>query len=61
VHENPIMSMCWVDINISGSFGLLYVLLYFWHPIDSRHNTTLFLELTGSKLLGSGIFENISV
>jgi hypothetical protein len=22
VHENPIMSVCWVDIDISGSFGL---------------------------------------
>jgi hypothetical protein len=29
VHENPIMSMCWVDIDIdiSGSFGLLYLLM----------------------------------
>jgi hypothetical protein len=27
VHENPIMSMCWVDIDISGSFGLRSLLL----------------------------------
>jgi hypothetical protein len=26
VHENPFMSMCWVDIDI-GSFGLRYLLL----------------------------------
>jgi hypothetical protein len=27
VHENPIMSVCWVDINISRSFGLRSLLL----------------------------------
>jgi hypothetical protein len=33
------------------SFGLLYLLLYFFlHPIDSYHNTTLFLKLTGSNI-----------
>jgi hypothetical protein len=46
VHENPILSMCLVGIDISRSFGLLFLLMYFWNPIDSRHNTTLFLELT---------------
>jgi hypothetical protein len=56
VHENPIMSVCWV-----GSFGLLYLLMYFWHPIDSHQNTILFLELTGSNLLGGCIFGNIYV
>jgi hypothetical protein len=30
MHENPIMSMCWVDIDISVPFGLLYLLLYFF-------------------------------
>jgi hypothetical protein len=50
VHENPIFSVCWDDIDISRSFGLLYLLMYFLHSIDSRHNTTLFLELTGSNL-----------
>jgi hypothetical protein len=53
--------LCWVDIDIFGSFGLLYLLMYFWHPIDSRHNTTLFMELIGSNLLGGGIFGNIYV
>jgi hypothetical protein len=33
------------------SFGLLYLLLYFFmHPIDSHHNTTFFLKLTGSNI-----------
>jgi len=33
------------------SFGLQYLLLYFFmHPIDSHHNTTLFLKLTGSNI-----------
>jgi hypothetical protein len=35
---------------ICVSFGLLYLLLYFFmHPIDSHHNTTLFMKLTGSN------------
>jgi len=43
VHENPILSMCWVDIYIFVPFGLLYLLLYFFgHPIDNHHNTTFF-------------------
>jgi hypothetical protein len=33
------------------SFGLLYLLLYFFmHPIDTYHNTTLFLKLIGSNI-----------
>jgi hypothetical protein len=33
------------------SFGLLYLLFYFFmHPIDSHHNTTFFLKLTGSNI-----------
>jgi hypothetical protein len=27
MHENPILSMRWVDIDISVPFGLLYLLL----------------------------------
>jgi len=29
VHENPILSVCWVDIDISWSFGLRSVFLKF--------------------------------
>jgi hypothetical protein len=29
VHENPILSVCWVDIDISGSFGLRSLLLQY--------------------------------
>jgi hypothetical protein len=29
VHENPILSLCWVDIDISGSFGLRSLHLYY--------------------------------
>jgi hypothetical protein len=29
VHENLNMSMCWVDIDISVPFGLLYLLIFF--------------------------------
>jgi len=48
VHEYPFLSLCCVDVNISVSFGLLYLLLYFFmHPIDSHYNT--FFELTGSN------------
>jgi hypothetical protein len=33
------------------SFGLLYLLLYFFmYPIDSHHNTTLFLKLLGYNI-----------
>jgi hypothetical protein len=33
------------------SFLLLYLFLYFFmHPIDSHHNTTFFLKLTGSNI-----------
>jgi hypothetical protein len=28
VHENPILSVCWDDINISRSFGLRSLFLY---------------------------------
>jgi hypothetical protein len=51
VHENPIMSMCWVDINVSVPFGLLYLLLHF---LGIQLTTVIiphfFLELTGSNL-----------
>jgi hypothetical protein len=30
VHENPNLSMCWVDIDIYVSFGLLYLLIFFF-------------------------------
>jgi hypothetical protein len=51
VHENPILYVCWVVLDISLPYGLLhYLSKLFWHPIDSRHNITLFLELTGSNL-----------
>jgi hypothetical protein len=50
VHENPIMSVCWIDINISGSFGLLSLFLYFFGiHLTVVLNTTLLLELTGSN------------
>jgi hypothetical protein len=29
VHENPIMFVCWVDIDISGSCGLRSLLLQY--------------------------------
>jgi hypothetical protein len=29
VHENPTLSVCWVDIDIFRSFGLLSLLLYY--------------------------------
>jgi hypothetical protein len=46
VHKNHIMSMCWVDIDISMSFGLQYLLIYiYWHPIDNRYNTTFFFGI----------------
>jgi hypothetical protein len=45
VHENSNMSICWVDNDISVLF-LLYLLIFFWHLIDSHHNTTIVLELT---------------
>jgi hypothetical protein len=32
MHENPIMSVCWVDIVISVLVGLLYLLLIHVHP-----------------------------
>jgi hypothetical protein len=33
------------------TFGLLFLLLYFFmHPIDSRHNTTFFFKLTESNI-----------
>jgi len=33
------------------SFGLLYLLLFFFmHPIDSHHNTTFSSKLTGSNI-----------
>jgi len=44
VNKDHNLSVCLVDIDISGSFGLQYLLMYFWHPIDSRHNTTLFFD-----------------
>jgi len=51
VHENPILSVCWVDIDISRSFGLQSLfLLILWHPIDNCHNTTFFLGLIGSNI-----------
>jgi hypothetical protein len=47
VHENPILSMCWVDIDISGSFGLRSLFLQFFGIyLLAVLNTTLFLELT---------------
>jgi hypothetical protein len=48
MHENPFLCVCWVDIKISGSFGLRSLIL--GHPIDSCHNTTFFLGLTGSNI-----------
>jgi hypothetical protein len=51
VHENPILFVCWVDIDISGSFGLQSLLfLILGHPIDSYHNTTFLLGLIGSNI-----------
>jgi hypothetical protein len=51
MHDYPFLSLCWIDINISISFGLLYILLYFFvHQIDNRHNITFILELTGSNI-----------
>jgi hypothetical protein len=51
VHENPFMSMCWVDIDISGSFGLqIFAFVILGHPFDSCHNITFFLELTTSNI-----------
>jgi hypothetical protein len=48
---HPILFVCWVGLDISIPYGLLlYLCKLFWHPIDSCHNTTLFLELTGSNL-----------
>jgi hypothetical protein len=43
VHENPIISVCWVDIDLSRSFGLRSLL---GHPIDNCHHTTFFFRLT---------------
>jgi hypothetical protein len=57
VNENPILSVCWVDIDISGSFGLQSLFLQFFGiHLLAVLNTTLFLELTGSN----GIFGDIS-
>jgi hypothetical protein len=39
-----LLSVSLIDIDIAWSFGLLYLLMYFWHPIDNRLNTTLFLN-----------------
>jgi hypothetical protein len=42
-----IFCLCWVDIDIIVTFGLLYLLMYFfWHQIDRCHNITIVLELT---------------
>jgi hypothetical protein len=50
VHEYLFLSLCWMNIT-NLSFGLLYLLLYyFMNPIDSHHNTTFFLKLTGSNI-----------
>jgi hypothetical protein len=49
--RNPFLSMCWVDIDISVLFRLLYFILQFLRiQIASCHNTTLFLELTRTKI-----------
>jgi hypothetical protein len=51
VHEYLFLSLCWMAITNLCLFGLLYLLLYFFmHPIDSHHNTTFFLKLTGSNI-----------
>jgi hypothetical protein len=40
--ELILIYMCYLDC---------YICFYiFWHPIDSRHNTTIVLELTGSNI-----------
>jgi hypothetical protein len=56
VHENPTLFVCWVDIDISGLLDCYICLCIFWHPSDSRYNTTLFLELIGSNLSWSWYF-----
>jgi hypothetical protein len=52
VYENPILYMCWVDIYIYiyAIWIALFAFVIFRHPIDNCHNTTFFLELTGSNL-----------
>jgi hypothetical protein len=50
VHEYLFLSSYWMDIT-NLCLGLLYLLLYFFmHPIDSHHNTTFILKLTGSNI-----------
>jgi hypothetical protein len=50
VHEYLFLSLCWMDIT-NLSFGLIYLLFYFFmHPIDNHHNTTFFLKLIGSNI-----------
>jgi hypothetical protein len=49
VHENPILSMCWVDLNIFMPYELLHCLDFsFGIQLIAFINTILFLELIGS-------------
>jgi hypothetical protein len=40
VHENPILSVCWVDIDISGSFGDISD--WFWFRNTTSSGSQLF-------------------
>jgi len=48
---NLFLSLCWMDItNLCLLDCYIYFFYFFMHPIDSHHNTTFFLKLTGSNI-----------